>query len=504
MNKRPSDKTPLFPFARNLCGRRGASGLKGYTAAQQTLHDRGLPGVQAVLSRLIDPGLFAPEQSGHFSRQRNYDFATTVHAMLWQSLSGQSACRDAVLQVQALRCKNQREMIPAETSAYCMARSKLPLGRLEQIRRALSERLSDQVDKDWAGLAAAGWGGREVLIIDGSSVQVEDTPANVAAYGYPAGVRPSCGFPTAGLAALFNLRTGGWVGHRLGSHRVSDVKLGLPLLREHVQPEQIVLGDRAYSSYWMFAWLRAQGAAGVFRISDSRRADFRRGQRLGKNERLMIWRKPKRDKACPLSEAEYEQLPADLFVRVLRVRLPAKGQRTRHVLVATTLSARDAFPLEQLLELYHGRWQVEMRLAELKTALGMDPLRCKSPGMVERAIAVYACAYNLVRALMLESAQRENVPLARLSFKGTTDALCAWMSTHPAAGALGRSGGLAWWTRLLDVIGHDLIPQRPNRHEPRVLKRRPKDFQNLTRPRRQMKVTRTRGYKPVKSPKTPR
>ncbi len=74
-----------------------------------------------------------------------------------------------------------------------------------------------------------------------------------------------------------------------------------------------------------------------------------------------------------------------------------------------------------------------------------------------------------------------------------TQAIVAWTSALPIAGALGRPASLAWWERLLSVIEQDVVPLRPNRHEPRAVKRRPKTYQLMTRPRPQMRELAHRG-----------
>lgn len=485
--------TPLFPFARHL-------GRRAVRAAVQKC--QSLPGVEDVLTHLIDPQLLAPEAEGDFSRQRHFDFATTFLASLWQALHGQASCEQAIMQIQAVRAQQGRPMIPSDTGPYCAARSKLPLRRLRALQTALNQALEDEV-ADAPGLAGAAFAGRNIYLLDGTTLSLEDTPANAQAYGYPPNLKPGCGFPVAALSTLFCLRTGAWRGHSLSKYGVNELRRSLPLLREHLQPKDIIVGDRAFPSYWMLAWLQAQGADGLFRITESKRTNLRRGRRLGPGERLMIWQRPPRDKACPLSEEEYALLPAELSVRVMSLNLPARGQRTRRVVLATTLLDRTEYPPQRLADLLGARWQVETRLAEIKTSLGLDPLRCKSPKMVERALWVYACAYNLVRLIMLQAAQEHDQPLGRISFSSATHALQSWMSQHPAAGALGRNGSLSWWTRLLSVVANEILPLRPpDRHEPRVLKRRGKNFKYMTRPRksRPSRPSASRHGKPPKSP----
>lgn len=177
-------------------------------------------------------------------------------------------------------------------------------------------------------------------------------------------------------------------------------------------------------------------------------------------------------------------------MRVVRVCLPAKGQRTREILLATTLDDARLWPVERIASLYARRWQAELCLDDLKTTLGMAYLRAKSPQMVERALWVFASAYNLVRLMMAKAAGKDAL---RLSFKATANVLVTWTSRLALAGALGRAGSTAWWERLLSILEHLVVPRRPNRHEPRSVKRRPKTCQLMTKPRSQMRELAHRG-----------
>jgi hypothetical protein len=157
-------------------------------------------------------------------------------------------------------------------------------------------------------------------------------------------------------------------------------------------------------------------------------------------------------------------------------------------MLATTLADAAAHPKQTLAALAARRWQVELNFDDLKTTLGMEDLRAKSPALVERTLLVYACAYNLIRALMLESAVAVGVPLGRLSFKGSGRALALW-TANLRGGRTSTRRTTQLWETLLGVVAADLLPERPGRHEPRAVKRRPKNHPLLTKPRHQFKPT---------------
>ena len=452
----------------------------------------GSGGLGELLGNVLGEELLGPQPEGTGSRRRVFDVATTFQAFLWQALNAQASCRQAVLQVQAQRAAAGLALPLGATSAFCQARAGLPVGRLREIAQALCAKAQQGVP--------APEGERALKVLDGTGLQTEDTAQNREQWGYAGGQKEGCGTPAVGLAALFCARSGAWLGHHVGSWQAHDLKLGLPLVEAHVERGDILLGDRAFCAWWLLALNKHKGADTVFRLHQARKVDFEEGVPLGADDRLTGWPKPPYPKGCPLSEEAYAALPADIWVRVVRVRLEAKGQRTREVLLATTLDDAQAWPAERVAALYARRWQAELCLDDLKTTLGMAYLRCKSPAMVERALWVFASAYNLVRLMMAKAAGAQAL---RLSFKGSANAIVAWTSALSIAGALGRPASMAWWERLLSVLEQNVVPLRPGRHEPRSVKRRPKTYQLMTRPRPQMRELLHRGkrqQKPTQSP----
>ncbi len=99
------------------------------------------------------------------------------------------------------------------------------------------------------------------------------------------------------------------------------------------------------------------------------------------------------------------------------------GFRGRRITLVTTLSDPQLYPAEQLATLYVRRWRPELCLRDLKTTLGMNQLRSKSPDMAEKELLAYLVAHNLIRYVMSQAVAQYSVDLNRTSFKGTTDAL---------------------------------------------------------------------------------
>ena len=246
----------------------------------------------------------------------------------------------------------------------------------------------------------------------------------------------------------------------------------------------LLLGDRGFCSLCDMYLLKRQGVDTIFRNHQARQMNWKQGKRLGRYDRLVVWKKP-RKRPTWIEPDDYETLPAEWTVRVLRFQIPVKGFRTRSVTVATTLLNPVEFPAADIAELYGLRWSVELHFRDIKTTLAMDILRCLSPDLIHREFQMHWLAYNLIRSLMQEAALLHNAPLERLSFKGTLDTLRQW-TPHLFAAESHPTLRTKLLRQFFRVIAHDLVPLRPHRSEPRAVKRRPKKFHLLNKPRHLM------------------
>jgi hypothetical protein len=175
-------------------------------------------------------------------------------------------------------------------------------------------------------------------------------------------------------------------------------------------------------------------------------------------------------------------VPEELTVRVLRVKLDIPGFRTQTVTLVTTLSDAEAYPAQELAALYLRRWRIELWWRHLKTSMGMEVLRCKTPAMLHKELEMYLTCYNLIRCLMAEAAALHGQPLEQLSFKGSVDAVRQYSPLIAQASSGKKQRRLI--KDLLRVLALDLVPDRPGRREPRAVKRRPKPYPLLTKPRK--------------------
>ena len=398
----------------------------------------------------------------------------TFWSFLSQVLSPRQPCREAVRSVQASRQRRGKKRISPLTGGYCQARRRLPKQVLERAWQQMADNMANSLEPQncWLGL--------RVAVTDGTTVSMPDSLANQHVWPQPSEQKKGCGFPVMKLVTIFNLATGAICalaqGNLYNAEHALFQKLW-PFLTGHFD---VLLGDRNFCSYTNFCALRAIGMHGVFRLHQARKLDFRQGKKIGKNDRLVVWQRPqqptgKMPKIC------LRALPEILTIRIVKILVPIRGFRTRVVLLATDLLDPKAFPLKELANLYLLRWQAETCLGQIKTIMNMDILRCTSPEMIRRELHMHIIAYNAVRSLMLHAAIINRKPLSRISFKGTCDALrqfCPHLILVSRSSVYGRLFRLFLWT-----IANDLLPHRPNRSEPRAVKRRPKKYHLLNKPR---------------------
>jgi hypothetical protein len=459
--------TPFFPSLRSrlaAVGRRTVHTLRQATLGQ----------LQDQLRDLLPAPLLSSEDEGPNSRERDFPLRLTFECFLWQMLKPRTACREVVRQVQALRTLHGRPPISEDDSAYIQARLRFPKERLEKALTATAQTADRRVGP------SPQLQGRPVKVVDGSSTQLADTPANQQRYPQPRSQKPGCGFPVMKFVVLFSLCSGAVLNVILGSLPRHDLRL-LRGLWDELKKGDILLGDRAYGEFTTLAGLPQQGVDVVARLHQRRQVDFRKARRLAKNDGLFVWTKGYQQSEI-LSANEWDLLPVQITVRIVRFTTTIRGFRSRRVTLVTSLLDPELYPAEELVALYARRWRLELCLRDLKTTLGLDQLRCKTPDMAEKELLAYLVAHNLVRCLMAEAVATHRVELERVSFKGSLDALRQFSDAMSRAS--NRKLRRQLWENLLLALARDLVPRRPNRTEPRAVKRRPKPYPLLNKPRR--------------------
>ena len=410
----------------------------------------------------------------------------TLGIFLSQVLSHDHSCDDAVERFQKFRYDRGLPAVAPGTGSYCEARQRLPEELIWDLVRRTGQAIHRRAEDDWL------FHGRSVQIIDGSTVVMPDTPENQAAYPQLDSQAPGVGFPIARLLVVFSLAVGTVLEATMGPYqgkRTGELAL-LRQVLDHFRPGDIVLADRCFGSYGVIAAVQARGVEVVVRLHQARTADFRRGRRLGREDHLVTWAKPTHVPGW-MSRAEYEAMPAQITVRELRVRVRDRTKRVRDLVIVTTLTNRATYPADELRRLYRQRWNAELDLRTLKTEMHMEMLRTKSPEMVRKEVAIHLLAYNLIRGIMAEAARVGEVMPRMLSFTGALHTVRSFEESH----LYDPTRIEADLPRLLELIGQKRVGNRPDRYEPRAVKRRSKPYPRLKIPRRAAKRLIKRGIR---------
>jgi len=410
---------------------------------------------------------------GYTWRERIFTPLVTLWTFLSQVLSADGSCRDAVAQVLGFLFETKGLTASHDPSSYCEARQRLPQELMPNLTRLAGRKLRDKVPDDFL------WHGHRVRLVDGSSVQMPDTRANQEQFPQPSAQSRGCGFPVARLAALFDLVTGAVLDMAMGALAKAETTLFREIWPA-LETGDVVVGDRLFGSYPDIVLLRNRGVDCVFRLHVKRKVNWHEGRPLGRNDRLIPWQKGPRPDW--LSPEEFAAIPDELTVRHIRFRCTVPGFRAREIIVVTTLLDEKEYPASEIAELYDRRWDVETDLGHLKTTMKMDLLRTRTPDMVYREIWAYLLAYNLIRTLMWDAADRKHLQPLRLSFKGTMQEMRALWPFSPARRGKDMT---AFYEALLRAIAYHKVPLRPGRSEPRLRKRRPKNYSLLGAPRQE-------------------
>ena len=403
-----------------------------------------------------------------------YNPATVLWLFLNQVIHANPTLAVTVENFLAWRLGQGMAPCSTDTGGYARARQRLPEALLALLARQSGRALDQAAASEWR------WLGRVVKLFDGSTVSMPDTPENQAAYPQSRSQAPGVGFPLARIGVLFSLSMGAVLD--LGIRRwAGKFQSELAMLRDMFSTfdrGDVLLTDRYLCSYMEIAVLRSLGVDFAGRMHAQRKVDFRRGSKLGPNDHLVEWTKPKRPDW--MSAKQYASLPETMLMRELSFRLVRKGYRTRTIVIATTLLDAQLYPQAEIAKLYHLRWDVEINLRSLKTMMNMDVLRGHTPDMVRKEIWAHLLAYNLIRTVIAQAAARHGKDPRQLSFTRAMRTLEAFRPTLAHA----RSERLPMlYQELLKAVASHEIGNRPGRLEPRQRKRRPKPYALMTKPR---------------------
>ncbi len=407
--------------------------------------------------------------------ERLYTPLVTLCLFLSQVFSPDHSCREAVARLIVWLTVQGRKACAPETGSYCEARQRLPLAVIARLVRQAGRDQDDRAEGQWL------WKGRHVALVDGTTASMPDTPRNQQAFPQSTSQGVGLGFPLVRMVALISLATGVVRDLALGPYQgkqTGETAL-FRTLWDGLRPGEVVLGDRYFASYFGIAGLATRGVDVLFRMHQRRNVDFRRGRRVGVEDHVVTWAKPARPEW--MDEATYAQMPDELVVRELRVKVERDGFRVDELVLVTTMLDAAADTKEELADLYLQRWNIELDLRSIKDVLQMDVLRCQSPEMVEKEIWMHLLAYNLIRGVMARAAEAHDETPRHLSFKGTLQTMTAFQDALRQASPEDRDRLVK---EMLRAIASHRVADRFGRVEPRANKRRPKPQRYLTEPRK--------------------
>lgn len=424
-----------------------------------------------------------------FARHRNLFGLRTVYStavMVWSFLGQvlrdgkEASCQAAVARV-VTYCIQRGVQPPTEdTGDYCRARAKLSEHALHELATTIAVDVESAADSAWL------WKGRHAKLVDGFTFNMPDTPKNQAEYPQQQGQKPGCGFPVARAVAVLSLATACILDVAIGPYQgkqTRETALFRSLLGKFGSGDVAVM-DRYYCSFMMIASLLGQGVQVCARKHQLRHTDFGRGVRLGKFDHLILWERPQRPTWMDVET--YQSIPPTLTLRESRYSVVEKGRRTKSLTVITTLTDATAYTKQEIAELYGFRWNVETDISHIKTSLNLWHVRCKSPAMVRRELWATLLAYNLIRTTAAGAALVHQKLPRQLSFTSACQyILSAWILI--AAGNISQRQFAHHIEIALKQIAHCEVANRPGRLEPRVLKRRPKQYSLMQKPRSELR-----------------
>jgi len=425
---------------------------------------------QLVFSELLQEDVIKQilEELQHHTRQRIYTPQVTLAAFLGQAMSDDGSCQQAVHRINKHR--RSSGLLPASvaTNSYCEARQRLPEELFLQLLKRSAAMVQAREPEAWL------WQEHRVVLVDGCTVRAADTEANQEAFPQPSSQKPGLGFPqvrqlvaiSLSSAVLLDVQIGPVEGKQTGE--LSLFRKMTPIFR----PGDVVVADAIFDNYFDMATLKHKGVDFVGAINGSRTFPFTGKCRCIEEKRVRLER-PKFDKSR-LTRQSWEALPKSLTVRIIRYQTDGRNEE---ITIITTLLDQERYPAWAITELYGFRWNCELDIRSIKTVMGMNELRCKSPEMLRREIYNYFLAYNLVRAAMCDAARISGKEPRKLSFKNAMQGILEYDSLvfkdkHTIAAVL--------WSCCGKTVGN-----RPGRKEPRKIKHRRSKYSFMTRPRQQ-------------------
>ena len=444
-------------------------------AQSQLLSQKELPFSELLPEQIIQEAFGKADANEIDGDEDDDEIIFTPAITLWGFLSQmlfkqeQRSCVAAVARIAVLLVALGREPCAADTAAYCRARLKLKETVIDQLVRQVATNAEAALPAAWL------WKNRHVKLVDGTTMSMPDTSENQEIYPQQNAQQPGLGFPIVRVVMLLSLATAMVDGLAFGPYagkQTGETALFRSLFSQ-LDEGDILLADRYYCSYFMIALLLQHHVDFVVRLHQLRPGSKAR-------DAMQTWKRPQKPKW--MDQETYNAMPKSIRIRLLNVRVTQPGYRGKNLCIATTLSDKREYSCDEICDLYHQRWQIELDIRSIKCAMGLDVLRCKTPEMVRKEVLVGVLMYNLIRQTILQAAQEDDVVPRHLSFTGALQQTATFWLVAFCVDEKKRQSMIAV---LLHSVSQHRVGNRPGRVEPRARKRRPKNLKLLTVPRDQ-------------------
>lgn len=414
-------------------------------------------------------------------RQRVYCNEVTFWLWMAQILNFNASCSSAVSMLQSWRLKAALPAISSSTPAYCKARKRLPIRIIEQLTSKLLNIAHNRIRKQDR------WKGFIIKSVDGSSVQLMDTPENQQEYPQPNVQKKGCGFPVMKILGLLNHATGMWE-KCLTAHPNEHDSLTMKSLIGHLTESCLLLADRAFCSFEIILRLKNKGIESVMRLHQMREKGYtlRKGKRIGKYERLVTWVKPKtKPKKTDLTQDQWDKLDDKIEMRMVVFNYEDRNGEKKRMILATTLLDHVKYDWLSIVNIYGTRWDIELRLRDVKTTMKMEALNVQTPAMARKSMAMTILGYNLVKAISQEACIQTDKPIESTSFKEMLD--WVYQSSNLFIDAATKSNKFlaTLYENFIEIASTKLLNCRPGRWEVRRIKKRPKPFPTMQKSRQE-------------------
>ena len=427
-------------------------------------------------SHLLDPDRVRHliEELGGLGRRCVLCPVTIFFGFLVQVTSADQSCQQAATDLLAWLAVRGAALPSGDTGPYCKARTRLP----DELPKRLAREVGNQLHAQAQGRRLLR--GRKIKVLDGSTASMADTEANQEAYPQAKTQKPGLGFPIMRFVAVLCLHCGALLELAHGPYKGKETgeTALLRSLMDSFEAGDIALADRCFCSFWQIALFAQRGVDSLFRMHQKRKVDFRAGRRLGRHDHIVTWHKPA--KPDWMEQQVYESLPDQMEVREVKVTIRVPGFRVKTLVLATTLLDAQLYPAAELARAFRARWHAEVDLRAIKVAMQMDVLRCKTPAMIQKELWMHLLAYNLVRQTMMEAADGAGLEPRQISFTTTMQYL---RSFAPMRGLIDSEVAAELDDVMLQAIARRIVGDRPDRYEPRAVKRRAKCHRLLNEPR---------------------